>query len=89
MNKPTFHVRRGDVVQVITGNHKGSQGKIIEVVRKKEQVIVEGVRMMKRHVRRSQQYPNGGIIEREGPIHVSNVKLIERPEVKKSETKKR
>jgi large subunit ribosomal protein L24 len=90
MNKPNFHVRRGDVVQVITGNHKGSQGKIIEVVRKKEQVIVEGVRMLKRHVRRSQQYPNGGIIEREGPIHVSNVKLIERPEVKKSDkTKKR
>ena len=75
-----LHVRRGDIVQVITGNHKGSQGKILEVVRKKQQVIIEGVRMMKRHIRRSQENPNGGIIEREGPIHVSNVKLIERPE---------
>lgn len=72
-------MRSGDTVQVITGNHKGAQGKILRVIRKKAQVFVEGVRMIKKHVRKSQDYPNGGIIEREGPIHVSNVKLIERP----------
>ena len=74
-----FHVRRGDVVGVITGEHKGSQGRILQVVGKKARVIIEGVKLIKKHVRRSQQYPNGGIIEREGEIHVSNVKLIERP----------
>ncbi len=74
-----FHVRTGDIVKVITGNHKGSQGKILQVLAKKQQVIIEGVRLIKKHVRRSQDNPNGGIIEREGPIHVSNVKLVERP----------
>jgi large subunit ribosomal protein L24 len=74
-----FHVRRGDIVSVITGEHKGNQGKILQVVGKKERVIIEGINLIKKHVRRSQQYPNGGIIEREGEIHVSNVKLIERP----------
>ena len=79
LGRQRFHVRRGDVVGVITGEHKGSQGKILQVVAKKRRVIIEGVNLIKRHVRRSQQYPNGGIIEREGEIHVSNVKLIERP----------
>ncbi|MEQ1860528.1 MAG: 50S ribosomal protein L24 [Chthoniobacteraceae bacterium] len=81
-NKRSFHVRRGDLVQVISGNHKGSRGKILQVITKKAQIIIEGVRLIKKHVRRSQEHPNGGIVEREGPIHVSNVKLIERPEVK-------
>lgn len=89
MSRPKFHVRRGDIVQVVTGNHKGSQGKILEVVAKKEQVIVEGVRLIKKHARRTQDSPNGGIIEREGPIHISNVKLIERPETKSEQSKKR
>jgi large subunit ribosomal protein L24 len=88
MPAASFHVRRGDVVQVVTGNHKGAQGKVLEVVRKKEQVIIEGVRLIKKHTRRSQQHPNGGIIEREGPIHVSNVKLIERPKAEKEKSKK-
>jgi large subunit ribosomal protein L24 len=88
MAAASFHVRRGDIVQVITGNHKGAQGKILEVLRKKEQVIIEGVRLIKKHTRRSQQHPNGGIIEREGPIHVSNVKLIERPQAEKEKSKK-
>ena len=73
-----FHVRRGDVVEVISGNHRGSSGKILQVLPKKDQVIVEGVRMIKKHMRKSQDYPEGKIIEREGPIHVSNVKLLEK-----------
>ena len=79
-----FHVRRGDIVSVITGEHKGSQGKILQIISKKARVIVEGVNLIKKHVRRSQQYPNGGIIEREGQVHLSNVKLVERPSNEKA-----
>jgi large subunit ribosomal protein L24 len=78
MSKPNFHVRRGDTVQVISGNHKGSTGKILEIKAAKAQVIIEGVRMIKKHQRNSQLHPNGAIIEREGPIHVSNVKIVEK-----------
>jgi large subunit ribosomal protein L24 len=72
------HVHAGDLVKVISGNHRGSEGKILQVNRAKNQVIVEGVRMIKKHVRRSQEQPNGAIIEREGPIHISNVKLLQK-----------
>lgn len=78
MSKPKFHVRRGDTVQVISGNHKGATGKILEIRAEKSQVIVEGVRIIKKHQRKSQQHPNGAILEREGPIHVSNVKIVEK-----------
>lgn len=85
MNRPKFHVSRGDTVEVISGNHKGSTGKVLEVKSAKSQVIVEGVRMIKKHQRKSQDHPNGAIIEREGPIHISNVKLLEKSApVKKS-----
>lgn len=77
MSKPSFHVRRGDTVQVISGNHKGSSGKILQVIPEKSQVIIEGVRMIKKHMRKSQDQPNGAIISREGPIHISNVKVLE------------
>lgn len=77
MSKPSFHVRRGDTVQVISGNHKGSSGKVLQVIPEKSQVIIEGVRMIKKHVRKSQDQPNGAIITREGPLHISNVKLLE------------
>jgi large subunit ribosomal protein L24 len=72
------HVHAGDLVKVISGNHRGSEGKILEVNRTKQQVLVEGVRMIKKHVRRSQEQPNGAIVEREGPIHISNVKLLQK-----------
>lgn len=72
------HVHAGDLVKVISGNHRGSEGKILQVNRAKHQVVIEGVRMIKKHVRRSQEQPNGAIIEREGPIHISNVKLLEK-----------
>ena len=70
------HVHAGDTVRVISGNHRGSEGKVLQVIRAKNQVVIEGVRMIKKHVRRSQEQPNGAIIEREGPLHISNVKLI-------------
>jgi large subunit ribosomal protein L24 len=81
-NRLTFHVRKGDTVQVTSGNHKGASGKILAVLPKKAQVLVEGVRLIKKHSRKSQDNPNGAIIEREGPIHISNVKLVEKAEPK-------
>jgi large subunit ribosomal protein L24 len=68
-----FHVKKGDQVVVIAGAEKGKRGKIIAVETKKQRVIVEGVRMIKKHMRKSQQNPQGAIIEREGTIHISNV----------------
>jgi large subunit ribosomal protein L24 len=72
-----FHVKRGDQVTVITGKEKGKSGKIIAVLPAKQRVIVEGLQMIKRHTRKSQQNPNGAIVEREGSIHISNVKKAE------------
>ena len=80
-NRPKFHVKKGDTIQVISGNHKGASGKILAVLPKKAQVLVEGVRMIKKHTRKSQENPNGAILEREGPIHISNVKLLTKGEV--------
>jgi large subunit ribosomal protein L24 len=71
-----FHVKKNDEVVVIAGADKGKRGRIIAVVGKKERVIVEGARMIKRHMRKSQQYPNGQIVEREGTIHISNVMKV-------------
>ena len=68
-----FHVKKGDEVVVISGADKGKRGKIIEVLRHKHRVIVEGAHMIKRHVRKNQQNPNGAIVEREGTVHISNV----------------
>jgi large subunit ribosomal protein L24 len=70
------HVKKGDEVEVISGNHKGESGVILQVFPEKQQVIIEGVRMIKKHVKRSQDNPEGAIVEREGPIHISNVKLL-------------
>lgn len=77
MNRPSFHVKKGDQVQVITGNHLGAAGKILAVLPKKQQVLIEGVRLIKKHVRKTQDNPQGAIVEREGPIHISNVKLVD------------
>ena len=77
MSQAKFHVKKGDTVQVITGNHKGATGRILQILPKKQQVLIEGVRLVKKHVRKSQDYPQGAVIEREGPIHISNVKLVE------------
>jgi large subunit ribosomal protein L24 len=68
-----FHVKKGDEVVVISGSDKGKRGKIIEVLREKQRVIVEGAHMIKRHVKKNQQNPNGAIVEREGTVHISNV----------------
>ncbi|MDB6017792.1 MAG: ribosomal protein [Pedosphaera sp.] len=73
-----FHVKKGDEVVVIAGAEKGKRGKIIAVESKKQRVIVEGVRMIKKHMRKSQQSPQGSILEREGTIHMSNVMTVDK-----------
>ena len=70
-----FHVKKGDEVVVIAGTEKGKRGKIIEVQRKNLRAIIEGVKIIKRHTRKSQQHPQGAIIEREGTVHISNLLL--------------
>jgi len=74
---PKFHVKKGDQVTVIAGKEKGKSGKIIAVLTDKQRVVVEGLQMVKKHVRKNQQNPNGAIVEREGSIHISNVKKAE------------
>ena len=78
MNRIKCHVKKGDEVEVISGNFRGSSGRILAVFPGKQRVVVEGVRIIKKHLRKSQDNPSGKIAEREGPIHISNVKLIER-----------
>ena len=85
MNRMKCHVKKGDHVEVISGNFRGSSGRILAVLPAKQRVVVEGVRIIKKHLRKSQDNPSGKIAEREGPIHISNVKLIERE--KKTEKK--
>jgi len=78
-----FHVKRGDDVVVIAGAEKGRRGKIIQVMPKKERVIVEGVNIIKKHVRRNQQHPEGTILEREAALHISNVMKATRYDAKR------
>lgn len=72
------HVKKGDEIVVIAGADKGKRGKIIAVDPKAERVCVEGVHMIKKHQKKTQQNPNGAIIEREGTIHISNVMKAEK-----------
>jgi large subunit ribosomal protein L24 len=71
-----MHVKKGDVVKVISGKNAGKQGKILGVIREKKQVIIEAVNLIKRHQRPSAKVSKGGIIEREGPITASNVMVV-------------
>jgi large subunit ribosomal protein L24 len=68
-----FHVKRGDVVVVIAGSQKGKSGKVLEILPAKQRARVEGLAMMKRHLKKSQEHPQGTIAEREGSIHISNL----------------
>jgi len=80
------HVKKGDEVYVISGAHKSREkkGKIIQVLSKKDRVIVEGFNLIKKHVRKSQQHPEGAIVEREGSIHISNVMRADRFEARQA-----
>jgi len=71
------HVKKGDSVVVLAGAERGKRGKIIAVDPQKNRIIVEGLKMIKRHTRKSQDRPQGAIVEREGTIHISNVMKAE------------
>ena len=71
-----MHVKKQDEVIVIAGAHRGKSGKVLKVIKKKNRVVIEGVNLVKRHTKAAQNQ-QGGIIEKEAPIHVSNVKLAE------------
>ncbi len=73
-----FHVKKGDEVVVISGADKGKRGRVIAVAAGKQRVLVEGAHMIKKHMRKSQQNPQGAILEREGSIHISNVMKADR-----------
>jgi len=73
----TFHVKKGDEAVVISGADKGKRGRVIAVIGKKARVIIEGAHMIKKHMRKSQQYPQGQIVQREGSIHITNVMKAE------------
>ena len=77
VNRGKHRIVKGDRVKVIRGNHRDSEGNVLRLVPGKDQVVVEGVNMRKRHERPSQDNPEGGIITFEAPIHVSNVMLID------------
>ena len=70
-------IKSGDIVRVIAGDHKGSEGKIVRVLREKNKAIVEGVNMVSKHTKPSEKNPQGGIVKKEAPIHVSNLSLID------------
>nr|WP_134642957.1 50S ribosomal protein L24 [Ammonifex thiophilus] len=71
-----MHVKKGDTVLVLTGKDAGKKGKVLRVIPEEQRVIVEKVNIVKRHMRPTRQFPQGGIIEKEAPIHASNVMLV-------------
>lgn len=72
---PKLHVKKGDEVVVRSGTERGKRGKILRVMPEKQRVIVEGIKLIKKHTRKSQQHPQGAIVEREGSVHASTVML--------------
>ena len=72
-----FKLKSGDTVKVIAGDHKGSEGKVLSIVKDEDRVLVEGVNLVSKHTKPNAQNPQGGITEKEAPIHISNVMLVE------------
>ena len=85
-------IKVGDNVRVITGSNKGKEGKVLKVLRADNKVIVDGVNVVKKHVKPNRTNETGGILEVEAPIHISNVKVLDKSEkkkeVKETKTKK-
>ena len=72
-----LHIKKGDMVQVIAGDNKGKQGKVLKVEVAKQRAIVEGVNLVKKATKPNAQNPQGGIVEKEAPIHVSNMLVLD------------
>ncbi len=75
--KKKLHIKKGDTVVVISGESKGQQGRILEVLREKSRAIVEGVNMVSKHTKPNAQSPQGGIIKKEAAVHISNLQLVD------------
>ncbi|TCP26708.1 LSU ribosomal protein L24P [Tenacibaculum skagerrakense] len=75
-----FKIKSGDTVKVIAGDHKGSEGKVLRILKDKDRVVVEGVNMISKHTKPSAANPQGGIVKQEAPLHISNVALVENGE---------
>lgn len=72
-----IHIKKGDTVIVITGESKGQKGRVLEVDRKKERAIVEGINMVSKHTKPNAKAPQGGIVKKEAPVHLSNLMLVD------------
>ena len=72
-----LHIKKGDTVIVNSGTSKGQKGRVLEVITKTERAIVEGVNMMKKHTKPNAESPQGGIVEKEAPVHISNLMLVD------------
>ncbi len=70
-------IKTGDTVRIIAGDHKGSEGKVIEVDKQKKKALIEGINMVSKHEKPSAKNPQGGIVQKEAPIHISNLSLID------------
>lgn len=70
-------IKKGDTVRIIAGDHKGTEGKVVRVDREKNKAIIEGTNMVSKHEKPSAQNPQGGIVKKEAPIHISNLALID------------
>ena len=76
MNKK-INIKKGDTVYINSGESKGKQGRVLQVMRKEYKVIVEGINMVSKHTKPNSQYPQGGIIKKEAPVHISNLMLVD------------
>lgn len=72
-----FHIKKGDTVKVLAGEYKGQTGKVIEMLGEKNKALVEGINVVKKHQKPSASNPQGGIIEKEAPIHLSNLMYVD------------
>lgn len=77
MTKKKLHVKKGDTVVVIAGDSRGRQGKVLEVDPEKQRAIVEGIAMVSKHTRPNAENPKGGIVKKEAPVHISNLKVVD------------
>jgi large subunit ribosomal protein L24 len=72
-----LHIKKGDLVKVIAGDHKGQEGKVLRVFPDEKKAVVEGVNMIHKHTKPNAKYTQGGIIEKEAPIHISNLLILD------------
>jgi large subunit ribosomal protein L24 len=82
MTRRSLHVRTGDTVKVLAGKDRGKEGKVLQVYPKRERALVEGVNLVKKAVRPTEDNPEGGVSEQESPLHASNLKVISAAEPK-------